>query len=47
MALANPYTFKLDVATFLADQAACMEDQFQGKVIINLTAHNLHQKSQV
>ena len=33
MALANPYTFKLDVATFLADQAACMEDQFQGKVI--------------
>ncbi len=33
MALANPYTFKLDVAKFLADQAACMEDQFQGKVI--------------
>ncbi len=33
MALANPYTFKLDVAKFLADQAACMEDQVQGKVI--------------
>ena len=29
MALANPYTFKLDVETFLDDQAACM----QGKVI--------------
>lgn len=29
MALANPYTFKLDVAKFLDDQAACM----QGKVI--------------
>lgn len=29
MALANPYTFKLDVATFLDDQADCM----QGKVI--------------
>ena len=33
MALANPYTFKLDVAKFLADQAACMADQVQGKVI--------------
>lgn len=33
MALANPYTFKLDVAKFLDDQAACMADQVQGKVI--------------
>lgn len=33
MALANPYTFKLDVAKFLDDQATCMADQVQGKVI--------------
>ena len=41
MALANPYTFKLDVAKFLNNQANIVEEEaIQGKVLYRLNANN-------
>ncbi|MEE1143200.1 MAG: leucine-rich repeat protein [Bacteroidales bacterium] len=41
MALANPYTFKLDVARFLNNQANIVEEEaIQGKVLYRLNANN-------
>ena len=43
MALANPYTFKLDIAEFLGDQTNVVEQEIQGiqgKVLYRLNADN-------